>query len=112
MHLPGHLRDRFGELVDEACESGRLPAKVGYMYRYRAKTVSTGRFLHLFSWCDDIVPKACRLRSAPVSLSPWRDSRRPLLRLLPIRCPLPRSTLCPGSQEPPQNDFCVPWSDP
>ncbi len=58
MHLPGHLRDRFGELVDEACESGRLPTKVGYMYRYRAKTVSTGRFLHLFSGCGDIVPKA------------------------------------------------------
>jgi len=60
MHLPGHLRDRFGELVDEACDSGRLPTTVGYMRRYRSKSVSTRRFLRLFAGCGDNVPKAVR----------------------------------------------------
>jgi hypothetical protein len=60
VHLPGHLHDRFGELVDEAYESGRLPATVGYMQHYRPKTVSTRQFLHLFTGCNDIVPKHLR----------------------------------------------------
>jgi hypothetical protein len=60
VHLPGHLRDRFGELVDEAWESGQLPATVGYMQRYRPKTVSTRQFLGLFAGCSDIMPRALR----------------------------------------------------
>jgi hypothetical protein len=60
MHLLGHLRDRFSELIDEACETDRFPATVGYMQRYRPKTVSTGRFLRLFAGCDDIMPRALR----------------------------------------------------
>jgi hypothetical protein len=50
------MRQRFGELVEEATEMGHLPVTVTYSSRYRPKTVSTRQFLRLFAGCSDYLP--------------------------------------------------------
>ncbi len=60
MHLPGHLRVRFGEVVDEVWQLDRLPGTVGYPQQGRPKKASIRQFLRLFVGCSDIPPKGTR----------------------------------------------------